>query len=194
MKEEEIKKSAEYLNGFFDGSHKMKEIYEKGCDSSGYKFGVYDPNIEVSEAEKIEALDYAYDLDSYMEGAGPNINDVANGYCGGLVAQKEKDKIKYLVYPLAKNTNDKIRSYIANNFIADTVVHTDVNAIVHAMEEGVRLGREEYKNDMLKNAIECKVLWHDGMYLDYTQEQQDELLEKIGVNVNDKVKVIIIKE
>jgi hypothetical protein len=30
--------------------------------------------------------------------------------------------------------------------------------------------------------------------LDYTQEQQDEVLEKIGANIGDKVKLIIIKE
>ena len=46
------------------------------------------------------------------------------------------------LYPLCKTTKDKIRVYIANHFITDTVVKTDVRSIVHAMEEGVRLGKE----------------------------------------------------
>ena len=46
----------------------------------------------------------------------------------------------------------------------------------------------------LKNSMVCKVDWYDGFLLDYTQEQQDELLEKIGADVGDKIRVILIKE
>lgn len=46
----------------------------------------------------------------------------------------------------------------------------------------------------LGNSITCNVDWYDGFILNYTQEQQDELLEKIGANVGDKVRVILIKE
>ena len=42
--------------------------------------------------------------------------------------------------------------------------------------------------------MDCKVDWYDGFLLDYTQEQQDELLEKIGADVGDKIRVILIKE
>ena len=52
---------------------------------------------------------------------------------------------KDLLYPLCKTIKDKIRTYIANHFITDTVVKTDVRSIVHAMEEGVRLGKEGRK-------------------------------------------------
>ena len=52
----------------------------------------------------------------------------------------------------------------------------------------------EMKEVDLENCIICKVDWYDGFLLDYTQEQQDKLLEKIGANVGDKIKVILIKE
>ncbi len=58
------------------------------------------------------------------------------------------------------------------------------------IEEGYRRCREQ----MMKDAIPCKVFWHDGPLLDYTQEQQDNALERIGANVGDKVKIIIVKE
>ena len=50
------------------------------------------------------------------------------------------------------------------------------------------------KEQMMKEAIPCKVFWYDGPLLDYTQEQQDNALERIGANVGDKVKLIIVKE
>ena len=52
----------------------------------------------------------------------------------------------------------------------------------------------EVKEIDLENSIVCKVGWYDGFLLDYTQEQQDALLEKIGANVGDKVRIILIKE
>ena len=56
----------------------------------------------------------------------------------------------------------------------------------------------QYKLDTLEvnleNSIICSVDWYDGFLLDYTQEQQDALLEKIGVDVGDKVRIIILKE
>ena len=52
----------------------------------------------------------------------------------------------------------------------------------------------EVKEVDLENSMVCKVDWYDGFLLDYTQEQQDELLEKIGADVGDKIRVILIKE
>lgn len=52
----------------------------------------------------------------------------------------------------------------------------------------------EVKDVDFENSMVCKVDWYDGFLLDYTQEQQDELLEKIGANVGDKIRVILIKE
>ena len=52
----------------------------------------------------------------------------------------------------------------------------------------------EVKEVDLENSMTCEVGWYDGFLLDYTQEQQDELLKKIGANVGDKIRVILIKE
>ena len=50
------------------------------------------------------------------------------------------------------------------------------------------------ENVNLDNSMVCNVDWYDGFLLDYTQEQQDEILNRIGANVGDKIKVILIKE
>ena len=55
-------------------------------------------------------------------------------------------------------------------------------------------GAQWDREQIMKDAIHCKVFWHDGPLLDYTQEQQDDVLEKIGAEVGDKVKVIIVKD
>ena len=93
------------------------------------------------------------------------------------------------------------------------------NGILYA-QSGIEKGLKEYESDLnawqhcqsmcknilsfldnleekevdLENSMVCKVDWYDGFLLDYTQEQQDELLEKIGANVGDKIRVILIKE
>ena len=59
------------------------------------------------------------------------------------VMQKEQKPEIYS--PLCDTIKDKIREYIVNHFTIDTVVKTDVNSIVKAMEEGVRLGKESQK-------------------------------------------------
>jgi len=55
-------------------------------------------------------------------------------------------------------------------------------------------GKKDKEEEIMKDAIHCKVFWHDGPLLDYTQEQQDDALEKIGAEVGDKVKLIIVKD
>lgn len=62
------------------------------------------------------------------------------------------------------------------------------------MEEVFKDGWNACKEQMMKEAISCKVFWHDGPLLDYTQEQQDNALERIGAHVGDKVRLIIVKE
>lgn len=65
------------------------------------------------------------------------------------------------------------------------VVIEDVESLVESLET---------KEVDFENSMVCKVDWYDGFLLDYTQEQQDELLEKIGADVGDKIRVILIKE
>ena len=58
----------------------------------------------------------------------------------------------------------------------------------------ITLDTLEVKEVNLKNSMTCEVCWYDGFFLDYTQEQQDELLKKIGANVGDKIRIILAKE
>ena len=60
--------------------------------------------------------------------------------------------------------------------------------------EGVKLGRRLERQDLMKGAVECNVIWYDGRLLDFTQEQLDAALDKIGAGVDAKVSVIIIKK
>ena len=60
--------------------------------------------------------------------------------------------------------------------------------------DGVNEGKKAMREQMMKDAISCSIIWHDGPLLDYTQEQQDNALEKIGATIGDKVRIIIVKE
>lgn len=67
--------------------------------------------------------------------------DVYNLKSEEVIAYLEKQKPN--PYILCESIKDKIKTYIANHFITDEVVKTDVASIVHAMEEGVRFGMAE---------------------------------------------------
>lgn len=56
------------------------------------------------------------------------------------------------------------------------------------------VGANWKKQRMMKDAVECNVGWCDGLLLDYTQQQQDKALDKIGAKIGDKVKLVIIKD
>lgn len=64
--------------------------------------------------------------------------------------------------PLCHTIKDKIREYIANHFIADTVVKTDMKDIVKAMEEGVRLGMEEQKSAEMRDSRQIALMIDNG--------------------------------
>lgn len=61
-------------------------------------------------------------------------------------------------------------------------------------DKSYEMGRRDERMVLMKDAIECEVIWIDGPILNYTQEQQDMVLEKINAHIGDKVKVIIVKE
>ena len=54
-------------------------------------------------------------------------------------------------YMFCETVKDKIHQYISNHFVADKIVKTDMNSIVHAMEEGVRIGQEKEPFEIEKN-------------------------------------------
>ena len=69
------------------------------------------------------------------------------------------------------------------------------DCIDKSYDTGYKNGYEDCKKELLKNSFVCKIEWYDGMWLDYTQEQlEDILLDKLKSNVGDKVRIIILKE
>lgn len=74
---------------------------------------------------------------------------------------KEQKSTSYS--PLCNTIKDKIREYVANHFVTDTIVKTDVKSIVKAMEEGVRLGKEEQKEQ--KPADLSEMMVHKEPYI-----------------------------
>lgn len=52
---------------------------------------------------------------------------------------------------------------------------------------------ERQKELFTKDAIQCNVFWYDGLNIDFTQEQLDESLRKIGAGDGDRVKIVIMK-
>ena len=63
-----------------------------------------------------------------------------------------------------------------------------------ATDDFFKAGAQWQKEQMMKDAIECNIGWYDGLLLDYTQQQQEKALDKIGAKIGDKVKLLIIKE
>jgi len=87
-------------------------------------------------------------MDYIEEGEKRGIKDV--------IENPEKYGLKVAENPVLEDTvKEKIKSYIAGHFITDEVVKTDVNAIVHAMEEGVRIGVEEEKSNPFSTCNKC---------------------------------------
>ena len=80
---------------------------------------------------------------------------------------------------------EELKKLKQNLSASPIIVIEDVESLVESLE---------VKEVDLENSMVCNVDWYDGFLLDYTQEQQDELLEKIGADVGDKIRVILIKE
>lgn len=87
------------------------------------------------------------------------------------------------------------RLSLLENGTGDSEVMKRVEGIIKGYKSILSfLDTLEMKEVDLENSMVCKVDWYDGFFLDYTQEQQDALLEKIGATCGDKIRVILIKE
>ena len=80
------------------------------------------------------------------------------GYLFGIEKQERQKPEQYS--PLCNTIKDKIQEYVVNHFVTDTVVKTDIKSIVKAMEEGVRLGKEEQKPG--DNETEVQKAYREG--------------------------------
>ena len=55
-------------------------------------------------------------------------------------------------------------------------------------------GARWQKSQIMKDAVEAEVYWYDGPILNYAIDQLCEVLDKMGIDVGDKVRIIIVKE
>lgn len=99
------------------------------------------------------------------------------------------------------NIEDKIKQYFQGHWPGtetpeqcNTSMSFTPTAIVRMVTHFYECGKKDMKEELMQDAIGCKVFWYDGPLLNYTQEQQDDVLEKIGAEVGDKVKLIILKD
>ena len=101
-------------------------------------------------------------------------------------------------YPLCNSIKDKIDYYIFNHFTLDKVVTTDVNSIVKAMKEGVRLGQESTewnKEDEENSTYVCAAL--DAYYRLREEKNNTSGQEKLDAAVawlNNRLKSLKPKE
>lgn len=94
-----------------------------------------------------------------------------------------------------KDLEDSIKSDMTmpNKFYEKGKVDA-MNEMKEILRTEYEKGRFDMREEMMKDSISCNVDWYDGFILDYTQEQQDDILLKLGAGVGDKVKIIIVKE
>lgn len=63
-----------------------------------------------------------------------------------------------------------------------------------AYEDGMIAGAEWMYEQMMRNAMPCTLGWYDGFVPEFSQEQLHDVIERNGLNVGDRISVIIIKE
>ena len=88
-----------------------------------------------------------------------------------------------------------VETKIDGDYWGGTYHKTPEEAVDSALKyalENLALNMVRYVDE--ENAIHCRVGWCDGNLLDYTQEEFDGAVERLGLNIGDKVKVVIIKE
>lgn len=116
---------------------KCGAISDDGCIMSNLR-EIF-PQLRESEDEMVRQALLTKFVEERNQGANYSIHGCS---LDSIIAYLERQK-KEIYSPLCKTVKDKIREYVTNHFVTDTLVKTDVSSIVKAMEEGVRIGMEE---------------------------------------------------
>ena len=135
------------------------------------------PELAESEDERIRKWLLAQLQETRRNEAIPSsVSSVAKAITW-LEKQKEQKPNPYI---LCESIKDKIKTYIANHFITDKVVKTDVASIVHAMEEGVKFGMAEQKPaEFTSNQFDGITYGMSGHSTDKPAEWNEEDIKKI---------------
>ena len=70
------------------------------------------------------------------------------------------------------------------------VEHYNIRAKEHFIA-GANWQKEQL---LAKESMSCVLEWYDGFVLNFTEEQLNDVITKNNINIDDKVKVIVIKE
>lgn len=134
------KKYEDAVNGVMkmvSALQKCGAISDDGCIMSNLR-EIF-PQLRESEDEMVRQALLTKFVEERNQGANYSIHGCS---LDSIIAYLERQK-KERYSPLCKTVKDKIREYVSNHFVTDTLVKTDVSSIVKAMEEGVRIGMEE---------------------------------------------------
>ncbi len=134
----------------------------------------------------------AYKADTYTQDTVENIAELCNHILDGDYGKL--DEVKEVQEETVSEDLEEVSKKCSSCIYLEEVLSDDDKEVLkERLINTFKAGAKWQKEQIMKDAIECKVDWYDGFLLDYAQEQQDYVLEKIGAKVGDKVKVIIIK-
>ena len=153
-----------------------QEEYEKIVDEC--IFGEEPVSKELEKAA-VEAFKKIVDSDKN------NFLEIFNAGAEWKKEQFEKNRLKHC----DSITNEQAE--LEQGFIDQ---HLDKYQRMPTFLDAIEYGMQLHKQEMMKDAISCKLCWYDGFYLDYTEEELCNVVGKRPLEVGDVLKVIIIKE
>ena len=139
-------------------------------------------------------FEHFYDIDGYRKEQEPESEDFESEwkrYCdskgGGAVTMNVKDVAKHFAQW------QKAQDAKSQENIDKLNALTDMDKTLKTHYE---MGVRDTKRQLMKGAIECEIdydYYDDLFFMDYTPTQENLVIRKKGLNMGDKVKVIIIK-
>lgn len=132
---------------------------------------------------RMDNTDAAGDYDEYADGQGVGLASALR-----IIDEVEKDH----TVPSDIQEDKAAMDYYLN--LPNSSYGEGGNLLPRSINDAFKAGAEWQRERMMKEAVECNVIWYDGRLLDFTQEQLDAALDKIGAGVDAKVSVIIIKK
>ena len=192
---------------------KMYRMDEAGCIYGEDRCGRYP---EDTDSEFREATEIEIEIENYFQGHWPGMETaeqcntsmsftplaimrmVEHFYNLGKFDAKNIQEVQKYWYLLGwgdKEHNEKPMFIPEQDEPTYTPVRMDDETLEHIRQMDYENGKKDMMEKLDKDAIHCKVFLHNGgRLMDFTQEQLGDALDKIDVQPEDKVKVIILKD
>lgn len=157
-----------YLRGFKDGAHAHKELIANKPVSENLEDAAFD----YAEACKYEGGEKFLCTEHFKAGAKWKEEQFENNRLIACDKQTEEE---------AEIERDFVMGIIKNEHRLPT------------FDDAIKYGMRLQKEQMMKDAVEAEVQWHDGFLLMYDEHEVEDLLLP-GIKVGDKVRLAVIKE